>query len=79
MLTPPDSIQFTVQFNSMEDRAKFYGLLYENKVATTRLTQGQDFETGKYTFSATIDAECITIEDLDDCIRQSNGVTLLCG
>ena len=79
MLTPNDTIQFTVQFDRMEDRAKFYGLLYENKVACDRLAQGQDFETGKYTFTATIDAECITIEDLDDCIRKSNGVTLLCG
>ena len=79
MLTPNDTIQFTIQFDRMEDRAKFYGLLYEHKVACDGLSQGQDFETGKFTFSATIDAECITIEDLDDCIRQSNGVTLLCG
>jgi len=78
MLTP-DKIQFTVQFETVGDRAKFYGLLYENKVACDTLAQGQDLETGKYTFSATIDAESIGIEDLDDCIRQSNGVTLLCG
>ena len=78
MLTP-DKLQFTVQFDTVGDRAKFYGLLYENKVACESLAQGQDLETGKYTFSATIDAECITVEDLDYCIRQSNGVTLLCG
>ena len=79
MLTPNDKMSFTVQFETLGDRAKFYGLLYENKVACDSLAQGQDFETGKYTFSATIDAESIGIEDLDDCIRQSNGVTLLCG
>ena len=78
MLTP-DKLQFTVQFDTVGDRAKFYGLLYENKVACDSLAQSQDFESGKYIFSATIDAEAITVEDLDDCIQQSNGVTLLCG
>ena len=79
MITPNDKMSFTVQFDTVTDREKFYGLLYENKVACDSLSQIQDFESGKYIFSATIDAESITVEDLDDCIRQSNGVTLLCG